>query len=870
MDELQNIDLKQLIENETGQAFTRDNKICCPFHSEKSPSFSVRFNSDNNKWQWKCFGGCNTSGDAIDFIMQYKGMDYKAAREYLGMENKKSDKELEFEKVKGFINWQIEKTEFKKGYKLKGLFTFVNEKNEVVYYKAKFIQPDGKKCSSYYHLEGDKVVNSRGADEIPYNLYNVVEGLRVGKILITVEGEKDANTINSLFKNNKYVSTSLKGVKDFSVLKGLYSCIYVIKDTGEAGEQYGKKIYEELNPPLMDDEQDRPAFKFINLPGLKALGDNKDVTDWIEAGHDKEDLLKAFKRSLDVNSRYDLQQDFRGIYKQVTNKHGNWIKIYLTDFNLLEAKRMRYVDDDTEGVKLLLKSCTGEIIEKIGPSTVFDDVKSFKNFLGTLDLAFKGKIDDLTELKSWINMYWAIENEELHQGIKFIKQDNQIKLITNEGAITSRGIDCSIKADKKNDIEILNNDFITKDELNDLKKRIFRFAASDKTIPIIGTVINNLAVLHNQELKNKMHHLLIVGESESGKSTILSNVIATLLNYPAKDIKSIGLISNFGLIRDLSTGNYTSLYDEFKPSSLDRYKIQKLSESLRNLYDRTTITRGDKSFKNKDFQLTRPIIVAGEESYPNGEKALIDRSCIIYLSKRERTEKNTEAMMWLIKNEILLKKLGRSLIDIVINMSIEEYAAIREKVQQNLKGLNNRPLNTAINIASGIEIFNLLLAEHGFKAFEGYEQYIIKNIKEEVLEGGEETKSTVERMILLYNQMLEDGRAGLTEVVKKQGDGLYIKTSEMINEIFDFVNKTGSAEVIPLKLKDFKKQAMKAGYLIGTGRTSKTLRDGNKLVRYDVYSIERMKELNVPDIIEPDFIEEANIDKNGKIIGGVF
>ncbi len=63
---------------------------------------------------------------------------------------------------------------------------------------------------------------------------------------------------------------------------------------------------------------------------------------------------------------------------------------------------------------------------------------------------------------------------------------------------------------------------------------------------------------------------------------------------------------------------------------------------------------------------------------------------------------------------------------------------------------------------------------------------------------------------------------------------------------------------------------MKAGYLIGTGRTSKTLRDGNKLVRYDVYSIERMKELNVPEIIEPDFIEEANIDKNGKIIGGVF
>lgn len=870
MNELENIDLKQLIESEVGQRFTRDNKICCPFHSEKSPSFSIRFNSDNNKWQWKCFGGCNTSGDALDFIMKYKGFDYKAAREYLGMENKKSDKELEFEKVKSFIDWQIKKTDFRKDHELKGLFTFVNERNEVVYYKAKFLKPDRKKCSSYYHIEGDKVVNSRGTDEIPYNLYNVLEGMKTGKTLIIVEGEKDANTINSFFKNNKYVATSVKGVKDFSILNALYSSIYVIKDTGVAGEQYGKKLFEELNPPLEDYEQDRPAFKFINLPGLKSLGDNKDVTDWIEAGHDKNDLLNAFRRSLDINSRYDLQQDFRGIYKQIITKQGDWTKIYLTDFNLLEAKRMKYVDEDKEGVKLILKSCTGEIIEKIGPSTVFDDIKSFKNFLGTLDLAFKGKIDDLTELKSWINMYWALENEELHQGIKFLRHKNEIKLITNEGAITLNNIDCTIKADKENDIEILNNNFITKDELNELKKRIFRFAASDKTIPIIGTVINNLAVLHNQELKNKMHHLLIVGESESGKSTILSNVIAAILNYPAKEIKSIGLISNFAFIKDLSSGNYTSLYDEFKPSSLDKYKIQKLSESLRNLYDRTTITRGDKSFKNKNFQLTRPIIIAGEESYPNGEKALIERSCIVYLSKRERTEKNSEAMMWLTKNKELMNKLGRSLVDTVISMSVEDYALIREKVEVNIKGLNNRPLNTAINIAAGIEIFNLLLAKHKINQFEGYESYIVKNIKEEVLEGGEETKSTVERMLVLYNQMLEDGRAGSTEVVKKQGDGLYIKTSEMINEIFDFINKTASAEVVPLKLKDFKKQAMKAGYLIGTGTSSKVIFVNKKSIRYDVYSAERMKELNIPQIIEPDFAEEASIDKDGKIIQGVF
>lgn len=860
MRELHDIDLKRLIENETGNRFDRQGYIICPFHNEKTGSLSVKYFPDKNKSKYTCWG-CGKSGDAIDFITNYKGITYKAAREYLGMENEKTEKEIEIEKVKSFIDWQIRKTDFKKGYKLKGLFPFVNASNDVVYYKAKFLKPDGKKCSSYYHLEGEKIINSRGCDEIPYNLYNTIKGLEAGKTLIVVEGEKDANTVNSILKGLDYVATSVKGVADFSALFVHGMNVFVIKDTSAtdgAGEIYGNKVKDALISYC-------EGFRFINLPGLKALGDNKDVTDWLELGNTREDLLKAFRRSLDILSKYDLQQDFKGVYKWTfSEKKDTWSKIYLCDFNIVEAKRMRFVDDDLEGIKLVLKSCTGDILEKTGPSTVFDDVKGFKNFLGTLDLAFKGKVDDLTDLKSWINKYWAIDNEELHQGIKFIKVGDDVKFITNEGTIAKDKIDYSIKANKVNNVEVVNKDQITSEELDQLKKRIFRFATSDKTIPIIGTIINNLAVIHNQEAKEKLHHLLIVGESGSGKSTILKNVVAALLNYPESDIKSIGLITNFGFIKDLSTGNYCSLYDEFKPSHLDKYKIQKISESLRNLYDRTTITRGDKTFKNRDFRLTRPIVIAGEESYPNSEKALIERSCIVYLSKRERTSKHTEAMQWLIANEGLLNKFGRSLVDIIINMSFEYYEQLREKAKRNIKGLNNRPLMTAVNIAAGIEIFNLLLEKLGMAKFEGYENYIVKNIRDEVLEGGEDTLSTVERMLILYGQMLEDGRAGSTEVVKKLGDGLYIKTSEMINEIFDFVNRTGSAEVVPLKLKDFKKQAAKAGYITGTGTTGKVIRQQGKTVRYDIYNIELMKELNVPGIIEPDFTEEAG--ENGKII----
>jgi len=63
----------------------------CPFHNEKTPSFKV--NTKDNYYH--CFG-CKAGGNAIKFIMEYDGLDFIAAVEYLagtiGME-------VEYQKV---------------------------------------------------------------------------------------------------------------------------------------------------------------------------------------------------------------------------------------------------------------------------------------------------------------------------------------------------------------------------------------------------------------------------------------------------------------------------------------------------------------------------------------------------------------------------------------------------------------------------------------------------------------------------------------------------------------------------------------------------------------------------------------------------
>ena len=46
---------------------------CCPFHAEKTPSFTIYEDG-----HYHCYG-CQAHGDAIDYIRQRDGLDFRAA-----------------------------------------------------------------------------------------------------------------------------------------------------------------------------------------------------------------------------------------------------------------------------------------------------------------------------------------------------------------------------------------------------------------------------------------------------------------------------------------------------------------------------------------------------------------------------------------------------------------------------------------------------------------------------------------------------------------------------------------------------------------------------------------------------------------------
>lgn len=60
---------------------SRTPKALCPFHDERTPSFSLSLEHDS----WRCWGACGVGGGMFDFVMRAEGIEFKEALEKLAL-----------------------------------------------------------------------------------------------------------------------------------------------------------------------------------------------------------------------------------------------------------------------------------------------------------------------------------------------------------------------------------------------------------------------------------------------------------------------------------------------------------------------------------------------------------------------------------------------------------------------------------------------------------------------------------------------------------------------------------------------------------------------------------------------------------------
>lgn len=78
------VDLVELIERHVPlkKVSSKEMEACCPFHDEKTPSFTVPTNRTNEDSFYHCFG-CGAHGGAIDFVQEYQGLNFVESIKYL-------------------------------------------------------------------------------------------------------------------------------------------------------------------------------------------------------------------------------------------------------------------------------------------------------------------------------------------------------------------------------------------------------------------------------------------------------------------------------------------------------------------------------------------------------------------------------------------------------------------------------------------------------------------------------------------------------------------------------------------------------------------------------------------------------------------
>lgn len=352
----------------------------CPFHNEKTPSFSV----SNTKGLYYCFG-CSASGDVFEFISQTEGLSFKEALEKLasvtGVELPKN-LSITKENNKLFLaldlaaNWFAQKNQsvvdylkqrkispkiidkFKIGYApSSGLKEYLNSsgiedkilidiglvnKNFHDYFYDRLIFPiqsiagrvigfGGRALSSeqqpkYLNSPESQLFKKR---ENLYGLNFALSEIRKKQHILVVEGYMDAIALHQAGISNAVapLGTAISAEQ----IKNLWRFakeISICMDGDSAGRHAATRVAE-LALPILE-----PGYtlKFVTLPSNK---DPYDICN--ELAYKKEDVLTALDHSTKLHSEY--------LWHHIIDSNlQNYEKLAPEKYSILEHKFMEYVN----------------------------------------------------------------------------------------------------------------------------------------------------------------------------------------------------------------------------------------------------------------------------------------------------------------------------------------------------------------------------------------------------------------------------------------------------------------------------------------------------------------------------------------------
>lgn len=280
----------------------------CPFHNEKSPSFSV----SPHKQMYYCFG-CGEGGNVISFLMKYENYTFIEAMEVL------ADK----------AGIQLPKMEYsKEARQEKDLKTKIIEINtEAAKYFHYLLRSDRGK-SAYHYLSGrqlsDETIVKFGlgySDKYSNNLYQYLK--------------KKGYNDNELKETGLFTFDEKRGVTD----KFWNRVMFPIMDANNRVIAFGGRVMGDAKPKYLNSPETRVFDKSRNLYGLNV------------ARASRKDYLLICEGYMDVISLHQagFNNAVAALGTAFTSRHATLIKRYVKEVVLT-------FDSDEAGIKAALRA----------------------------------------------------------------------------------------------------------------------------------------------------------------------------------------------------------------------------------------------------------------------------------------------------------------------------------------------------------------------------------------------------------------------------------------------------------------------------------------------------------------------------------
>jgi len=225
----------------------------CPFHGESDPSFNIALtNGDKPAGLWFCHG-CKVGGTVIDFYMRREGV-HKLDRQTVA-------------DLAGKLGISIQD-----GGGPEAVYRYHKPDGSVAFEVCRFA---GKK---FRQRRPDGTWNLKGVERVLYRLPELVAA-RDALVYVT-EGEKDADCLAG---EGLVATTNAGGAGKWRAEygEGLQGRnVVVIPDKDDVGRQHAEQVARSVHGLAA-------SVKVVNLPSLPEKGD---VSDWLTAGHTREEL----------------------------------------------------------------------------------------------------------------------------------------------------------------------------------------------------------------------------------------------------------------------------------------------------------------------------------------------------------------------------------------------------------------------------------------------------------------------------------------------------------------------------------------------------------------------------------------------------